>query len=71
MSGSQHPSRTAPLCCTCRHDVMGYCNHPSSPVDPSVGTPLWTHAYARSSPPLREPLRCGPEGRLHQPRERA
>ena len=48
MSAAPHPSRSAPLCSTCRHAVLTgqgtedevlMCNHPAAPVSPIDGRP--------------------------------
>lgn len=60
-----HPSRTAPLCANCTHQLAAdgkaiFCTHPATPIDPVTGDPMW-RAYqmrAANSP-------CGPQGLLH------
>lgn len=59
-----HPSRSAPLCCNCRHRLPtqrhALCNHPAAPVSLFDGTPEATCNAQRWSSRDED---CGRSGR--------
>jgi hypothetical protein len=63
-----HPSRSAPLCCDCRHAQKSFsdlkCNLPQAPVDLAHGYPLLYVSRARAA----NSRLCGPEGRRFEPK---